>query len=198
MFVSQASSLLLALMTGAFNPNSAVYPSQLRCDDALALERALEAEVSYEGPYDPLKPNVISKRRYFQDRAAVIYICESSIVVSRLVTMHFESEKSLREAFARHRDLLAKELGAPCWNPEALTSAQKAELPSGDLTELGWFRDRLEWNAPYDRNVSLTMNFQVLQLTILINALSHANRGADDGPIGKAYTLSSCARGQAK
>jgi hypothetical protein len=196
--VFQASSLLLALAAGAFDPNSGIYPDLFRCDDALALERTLEAEVSYEGPYDPLRPNVISKRRYLQDQAAVIYICEASIVVSRLVTMRFDSELSMRDAFARHRVSLGKELGQPCWNPEALSPAQKAELPSGKLTELGWFQNRLEWNAPYNRNVSLTMNFEVLQLTIAVNSLSHTIRGSDDGPIGKAYALSNCAKGQAK
>jgi hypothetical protein len=196
--VSQALSLLLVLTTGAFDPNSAVYPNLLRCDDALEFERALEAEVSYEGPYDPLKPNVISKRRYLQDQAAVIYICEASIAVSRLVTMRFDSEQSMRAAFERHRISLAKELGPPCWDPEVLSVAQKAELPSGDLTELGWFRDRLEWNAHYNRNTSLTMNVKVLQLTLAVSSLSHTIRGSDDGPIGKAYALSSCSKGQAK
>jgi hypothetical protein len=198
MLVSQASSLLLALIAGAFDPNSAVYPNQLRCDDALALERNLEPNVDYAGQYNPLKPNVISKRRYLGDQAAVIYICESSIAVSRLVTMRFESEQTMREAFARHRAYIAKELGPPCWDPEALSAAQKAELKSGDLSELSWFRDRLEWNAPLNRNVSLTMNFKVLQLTLATNSLSHTSWGSDEGPISKAYALSSCQRGQAK
>ena len=195
MFTVLGTLAAAALSQTSFAPDAALFPKGFTCAAALEAERSIGANTTYEGPYDPKRGALVFHRKYRGDDASVIYMCGGSLVGHRLIIMRFRTLQDTQLAFDRHRAALVEQLGKACWDPDALSAAQLARLPNHDLSHLGWFRYRIEWNARPGQNATLTMSTKQLQVTLTVDSLATSAPIGADNLIGEIYNMSKCAKG---
>jgi hypothetical protein len=138
-----------------FNQNAGALANASTCDALFKNEAATGGQTLVPNPAKPLTLFTV-KRPFNGDRASLVYVCNrEGGLVNRIVYMHYPTQDLARSAFAKHRDALSRELGAPCWNPDQLTGKQKDLLPGGDLSSLPALADSVIWNGPHAQSISL-------------------------------------------
>jgi len=153
---SLMGALWLSPVTAAdFNLNAGAVTSADTCDALLKSEEATGGQMLVPNPAKPVTLFTI-KRPFEGDRASLVYVCNrEGRLVNRIVYMHFQGQDLAHAAFEKHRDVLSKELGQPCWNPDQLTNKQKDLFPGGDISSLPALANSVIWNGPRGQSISL-------------------------------------------
>ena len=199
MIIVAAALSLWALSDVAFTADDAILPVDFTCEAASEAERSIGAKGIDDGSPDA-RSSFAFYRKFRGDDASIVHLCNGAEVVARLIYMRFATRQAANLAFTRHHAALVDLLGAPCWDPDALSDEQRARLPDGDLSALGWFRHRVEWNARPGLNASLTLSeikdtAVRWQVTVATNSLAWSSSGGLKGIVGELYDMSSCEKG---
>ena len=199
MSILAATFVLAALAQNPLAPDAVMMPEGFNCADAYQAEQSFGSRIVPDGPYDPKYTTVSAWRKFRGDDASLIYTgcVAGSPITLRVISIEFKALIDAQRVFDRYRGSLVREFGAPCWDPNALSPEQSALLPDHDLSNLGWFRERVDWNTRIGVNVNLLLWHKPLKVQLFVISLDHARPIASDDLIGKIYNMSTCALGTA-